>query len=54
MAKWGTKTPPNKKGRYLVTVETTFGNQIRQADRVEAHYEKGKYLLPIFNIELCF
>lgn len=26
MAKWGTKNPPKKKGRYLVTIDTPFGN----------------------------
>ena len=40
MAKWGTKNPPQKKGRYLVTIETSFGRQVRQADRFE--YPKGK------------
>lgn len=35
MAKWGTKNPPQKKGRYLVTIETSFGRQVRQADRCE-------------------
>ena len=35
MAKWGTKNPPQKKGRYLVTIETSFGRQVRQAYRCE-------------------
>lgn len=39
MAKWGTKNPPKKKGRYLVTIDTPFGRQVRQADRCE--YPKG-------------
>lgn len=41
MAKWGTKNPPQKKGRYLVTIETSFGRQVRQADRCE--YSKGNW-----------
>lgn len=47
MSKWGTKNPPTKTGRYLVTLKTSFGNQVRQADRVE--YPKGNWywnLLP--------
>ena len=47
MAQWGTKNPPNKSGRYLVTVEGSFGRQVRQADRSE--YPKGNwhwYILP--------
>lgn len=42
MAKWGTKNPPQKKGRYLVTIETSFGRQVRQADRYE--YPKGNWI----------
>lgn len=39
MARWGTKHPPKKKGRYLVTVDTPpFGRQVRQADRYLTHY----------------
>ena len=41
MAKWGTKNPPQKRGRYLVTIETSFGRQVRQADRCE--YPKGNW-----------
>lgn len=41
MAKWGTKNPPIKKGRYLVTIKTLYGNQVRQADRTE--YPKGNW-----------
>nr|DAZ72297.1 MAG TPA: hypothetical protein [Caudoviricetes sp.] len=41
MAKWGTKNPPQKKGRYLVTIETSFGRQVRQADRCE--YPNGNW-----------
>ena len=37
MARWGTKHLPNKKGRYLVTIKTSFGNQVRQADRYQTH-----------------
>jgi len=47
---WGTKNPPKRKGRYLVTVKTQFGNQVRQADRSE--YPKDNwswYLLPSGN-----
>ena len=36
--KWGTKTP-KKPGRYIVTIKTPFGRQVRQADFVE--YPKG-------------
>lgn len=42
MAKWGTKNPPQKKGRYLVTIETSLGRQVRQADRYE--YPKGNWI----------
>ncbi len=38
---WGTKKPPLKEGRYLVTIECSFGRQVRQADRVE--YPKGNW-----------
>jgi hypothetical protein len=41
MSKWATKNPPTKNGRYLVTLKTSFGNQVRQADRVE--YPKGNW-----------
>lgn len=41
MAKWRTKNPPQKEGRYLVTIETSFGRQVRQADRYE--YPKGNW-----------
>lgn len=47
MAKWGTQNPPNKKGRYIVTLSASMGRQIRIADRTE--YPKGNwywYLLP--------
>ena len=47
MSKWATKNPPIKSGRYLVTLKTSFGIQVRQADRVE--YPKGNWywsLLP--------
>ena len=35
MAKWATGTPPKKSGRYLITLVTPFGRQVRQADRGE-------------------
>jgi len=41
MSKWATKNPPTKKGRYLITLKTSFGNQVRQADRVE--HPKGNW-----------
>lgn len=41
MAKWETKNPPKKKGRYLVTIDTPFGRQVWQADRCE--YPKGNW-----------
>lgn len=47
MAKWGTKNPPEKAGRYLITLQTSFGRQVRQADRTE--HPKGNWswsLLP--------
>lgn len=47
MAKWSTKNPPQKYGRYLVTHVDYFGRCVRQADRVE--YPKGNWhwsLLP--------
>lgn len=46
MAKWATKNPPTKSGRYLVTIETSYGKQVRQADRVE--YPKGNWYWSIF------
>ena len=42
MSKWGTKLYPQKEGRYLITLKTSFGNQVRQADRVQ--YPKGNWL----------
>lgn len=50
MAKWGTGEPPKKRGRYLVTLETPFGRQVRQADRSE--YPEGNWtwqLLPEYS-----
>lgn len=47
MAKWGTKNPPKKRGRYLVTYQGT----VRQADRCE--YPKGNWywcILPSGNV----
>jgi hypothetical protein len=41
MSKWGTVNPPTKEGRYLVTIQSSFGRQVRQADRVE--YPKGNW-----------
>ena len=41
MAKWGTSNPPKKNCRYLVTIETPFGRQVRQADRTE--YPNGNW-----------
>jgi hypothetical protein len=38
---WGTKNPPKKAGRYLVTMDTSFGRQVRQADRCE--YPPGNW-----------
>ncbi len=32
---WETKNPPKKTGRYLVTLQTSLGRQVRQADRYE-------------------
>lgn len=42
MSKWGTKNAPQKNGRYIVTLKTPLGNQVRQADRFE--YPKGNWL----------
>lgn len=39
---WGTKRPPKKNGRYLITLKTPIGNQVRQADRYE--YPKDNWL----------
>ena len=36
---WGTIKPKKAGGRYLVTLRTSFGRQVRQADCVE--YPKG-------------
>lgn len=41
MAKWATGTPPQKSGRYLVTLVTSFGRQVRQANREE--YPNGNW-----------
>lgn len=35
--KWGTKKPPNKKGRYIVT----YQGIVRQADRIKNHWNDG-------------
>jgi len=32
---WSTKNPPKKSGRYLITLKTSLGNQVRSADRNE-------------------
>lgn len=37
--KWGTINEPKKVGRYLVTIKTSLGNQIRIADRVKSHID---------------
>lgn len=42
MAKWATQNPPQKKGRYLVTLQTSFGWQVRQAERYA--YPTGNWL----------
>ena len=41
MGKWTTQNPPKKTGRYLITLDTSFGKQVRQADRGE--YPKGNW-----------
>lgn len=46
MAKWATGKPPEKNGRYLVTLMTPFGRQVRQADRCE--YPKGNWSWSLF------
>ena len=38
--KWGTVLP-KVTGRYIVTIKTSFGRQVRQADYVE--YPKGNF-----------
>lgn len=42
MAKWATKNPPKKQGRYLVT----YDGVVRQAERTE--YPKGNWYWYIF------
>lgn len=42
MAKWGTQNPPKKRGYYLVTLKTSFGRQVRQAERTE--YPEGNWI----------
>lgn len=47
MATWCIKNPPQKRGRYLVTIEFMGSRQVMQADRTE--YPKGNwywYILP--------
>ena len=39
--KWGTVNVPKKEGMYLITLKTSFGEQVRQANRVE--YPKGNW-----------
>jgi hypothetical protein len=39
---WGTKNPPKKEGRYLITYIFGHSRQVRQADRYE--YPKGNWL----------
>jgi hypothetical protein len=35
--KWATTKEPTKEGRYFVTIKSSFGNQIRIADRCKTH-----------------
>lgn len=42
MAKWGTKNPPQRRGRYLITINTSFGIQVQMADRIE--YPKDNWM----------
>ena len=47
MSKWGTINEPKVTGRYLVTIETEFGRQVRQADRFLRHSGGWSwYILP--------
>ena len=47
MSKWGTVKEPRKVGRYLVTIETEMGRQVRQADRYIGHWGGfAWYILP--------
>lgn len=41
MAKWSTKNPPNKCGKYLVTVKGLTNNYVMVAERSE--YPRGNY-----------
>lgn len=51
MAKWAIKNPPEKKGRYLVTVKNGFGYTVRQADRYQNPCGDWLWcLLPEYNI----
>lgn len=42
---WGTKNPPKKRGRYLVTGNGPFGPTVRLADRVEAYPEGWRWMI---------
>ena len=35
--KWSTIKEPTQEGRYIVTIKTSFGNQIRIARRCKTH-----------------
>lgn len=48
--RWGTKNPPNKKGRYLVTIKDNFGRTVRQADRAEHGGNWYWYILPSYSV----
>ena len=42
MGKWAIQNPPKKRGYYLITLETSFGRQVRQATRDE--HPEGNWL----------
>lgn len=45
MSEWEINNYPKEKGRYLITLQTTFGRQVRQADRFE--YPEDNWLWSI-------
>ena len=43
--KWSTIKEPTQDGRYFVTIKTSFGNQIRIAQRCKTHIGNWRWNL---------
>lgn len=49
---WSTKLPKKAGGRYLITLKTSYGNEVRQADFCELHEGCFRwYVLPSGSFE---